>query len=96
MVDTAQVKLFGKTIGAVRWDDRRRVAQFEYDSRFADTGLEPAPSNVISGKQRKSSKKYATVPPYGLLSPGSAKSRPALSTVLRKTSSRLIENEFQI
>ena len=43
MVDTARVKLFGKTIGAVRWDDRRRVARFEYDSRFSDTGLEPAP-----------------------------------------------------
>ena len=86
MVDTAQVKLFGKTIGAVRWDDRRRVALFEYDSRFADTGLEPAPSNVISGKQKKSLKKYATAPPFGLPLPGSAKSRPVLSMKSRKIS----------
>ena len=31
MVDVAQVKMFGKTVGSVRWNTRYGVARFEYD-----------------------------------------------------------------
>lgn len=43
MVDVAQVRMWGKPVGAVRWDARYGVAQFEYDAGFANTGLQPSP-----------------------------------------------------
>ncbi len=43
MVDIAQVKLYGNTIGTVRWDNRYGVAQFEYTDNFLGQGIEPAP-----------------------------------------------------
>ena len=43
MVDVARVNLFGRPMGAFRWDERYQVAQFEYDRSFVGRGLEPSP-----------------------------------------------------
>ena len=43
MVDVAQVRLFGMPVGTFNWDDRYRVARFEYDHSFVGRGLEPSP-----------------------------------------------------
>ncbi len=43
MVDVARVNLFGRPLGAFRWDESRSVALFEYDPDFVARGLEPAP-----------------------------------------------------
>lgn len=39
----AQVKLWGKTIGAVSWDEETSLAHFEYDPTFRESGIEVAP-----------------------------------------------------
>ncbi len=39
----AEVKLWGRTIGAVSWDDASGFANFEYDRDFQDSGIEVAP-----------------------------------------------------
>lgn len=43
MVDIAKVNLYGQQLGAVRWDDRRNTASFEYADSFIGKGLEPSP-----------------------------------------------------
>lgn len=43
MVDVAQVKMFGKTVGSVRWDSSYGVARFEYDPDFVKSGIQPSP-----------------------------------------------------
>lgn len=43
MVDVAQVKLFGRTVGSVSWSSRYGVARFEYDPDFVRSGLQPSP-----------------------------------------------------
>jgi len=43
MVDAAQVRLFGRTVGFVSWNARYGAARFEYDSDFVRSGLEPSP-----------------------------------------------------
>lgn len=43
MVDVAQVNLFGRPLGAFRWDERYQVAEFEYDRSFIGKGVEPSP-----------------------------------------------------
>jgi serine/threonine-protein kinase HipA len=39
----AEVRLWGKTIGAVSWDEGAEFANFEYESAFAGSGIEVAP-----------------------------------------------------
>ncbi len=39
----AEVKLWGKTIGAVSWDDTTQSANFEYTQKFAESRIEIAP-----------------------------------------------------
>ncbi len=39
----AEVKLWGKTIGAVSWDGNTGLAHFEYDPAFQSSGIEVAP-----------------------------------------------------
>lgn len=39
----AQVKLWGKVIGAVSWDEKNRFAHFEYEPDFIASGIEIAP-----------------------------------------------------
>ena len=43
MVDVARVNMFGRPMGAFRWDERYQVAQFEYDRSYVGRGLEPSP-----------------------------------------------------
>ncbi|MCF0208924.1 MAG: type II toxin-antitoxin system HipA family toxin [Bacteroidaceae bacterium] len=43
MVDVAQVKMFGKTIGTVSWSARYGIARFEYATDFVKTGIQPSP-----------------------------------------------------
>ena len=42
-VDTALVKMWGRLVGAVAWNDKRRLATFEFDPDFLDEGLDLAP-----------------------------------------------------
>ncbi len=39
----AEVKLWGRTIGAVAWDDEKQVAHFEYHPEFVTSKIEVAP-----------------------------------------------------
>ena len=43
MVTLAQVRLWGRLVGAVRWDAARALATFAYDAAFERTGLNVAP-----------------------------------------------------
>nr|WP_198999697.1 type II toxin-antitoxin system HipA family toxin [Flavobacterium sp. ASV13] len=43
MVNTAFVKLWGKRIGAIAWDESQQLGFFEYDRQFASGPLEAAP-----------------------------------------------------
>ncbi|MBX9448875.1 MAG: type II toxin-antitoxin system HipA family toxin [Taibaiella sp.] len=43
MVKTAFVKLWGKRIGAVAWDEKRELGFFEYDKKFREGQLHVAP-----------------------------------------------------
>ncbi|MCM8812918.1 MAG: type II toxin-antitoxin system HipA family toxin [Candidatus Omnitrophica bacterium] len=39
----AEVRLWGKKIGAVSWDDTKNIAYFEYDPGFVKSGIEVSP-----------------------------------------------------
>ena len=43
MSTLAEVRLWGKTIGAVSLQDGEEVASFEYDAEFARSGIQVAP-----------------------------------------------------
>lgn len=43
MVDYANVMLWGKLVGVVYWDAVRQTANFEYTSRFVQSGLDVSP-----------------------------------------------------
>ena len=43
MKTLAEVKLWGKTIGAVSLDENQRFAEFEYDSSFTKSGIQLSP-----------------------------------------------------
>lgn len=43
MVDVAEVKIWGNRVGAVSWDESRKLASFEYDPAFLQKGLDIAP-----------------------------------------------------
>jgi serine/threonine-protein kinase HipA len=42
-VTIAEVRLWGRRIGAVTWDDDARLASFEYDPQFRSSGIEVSP-----------------------------------------------------
>jgi serine/threonine-protein kinase HipA len=42
-VTVAKVRLWGRDIGAVSWDENAALANFEYDPAFRDSGIEIAP-----------------------------------------------------
>lgn len=52
MVDVAQVKMFGKTVGAVSWNTQYGVARFEYDDDFVRSGIQPSP--ILMPTERRS------------------------------------------
>ncbi len=43
MVDVAQVKMFGLTVGFVNWNEKYGIARFEYDPDFVKSGIQPSP-----------------------------------------------------
>lgn len=43
MVDVAQVKMYGKTVGFVSWNAQYGIARFEYDADFVKSGVQPSP-----------------------------------------------------
>ncbi len=43
MVDVAEVKIWGELVGAVRWDEDRQLASFQYANRFLAKGYDLAP-----------------------------------------------------
>jgi len=45
-VSIAEVKLWGRTIGAVSWDESAGRGNFEYDPAFIGSGIEVAPLNM--------------------------------------------------
>jgi serine/threonine-protein kinase HipA len=47
----AQVKLWGKSIGAVNWDKDAGLAHFEYEPDFIQSGIEVAPHTMPLSKQ---------------------------------------------
>ena len=47
----ARVMLWGKSIGAVSWDENAGLAHFEYESDFVPSGIEVAPHTMTLSKQ---------------------------------------------
>lgn len=43
MVTKARVRIWGRTVGAVLWNEQRQRAEFQYDPEFTRSGLEVAP-----------------------------------------------------
>lgn len=43
MVEITKVKLYGDDLGVIRWNDRYKVALFEYAESFLKKRIEPAP-----------------------------------------------------
>lgn len=43
MVDVAEVKIWGKLVGAVRWDETQQLASFQYDKNFLKENQDLSP-----------------------------------------------------
>lgn len=43
MVDVAEVKIWGELAGAVRWDEEKKLASFQYEKKFLKNGYELSP-----------------------------------------------------
>lgn len=43
MVDVAEVKIWGELAGAVRWDESKQLASFQYDKKFLTKGYDLSP-----------------------------------------------------
>lgn len=56
MVEVAEVKIWGKLMGAVRWDDTQQLASFQFDDKFLKTGWDVAP---ITMPLRQGNRVYA-------------------------------------
>jgi len=52
-VDTAYVRLWGRLVGAVAWDDQRRRASFEFAPDFLDENLDVAPIRMPLSDARR-------------------------------------------
>ncbi len=53
MVDVATIRIWGEMVGAVRWDESRKLAYFQYDPGFIRNGwdLSPVKMPIASGSQ---------------------------------------------
>jgi len=58
-VDAAFVKLWGRTAGAVAWDEQRGVATFEYDPDFLDSGLDLSPLHMPLAAARRGGVRFS-------------------------------------
>lgn len=43
MVSIAKVMLWDMPMGILKWNEKRNIAEFQYDTAFAGTGIEPSP-----------------------------------------------------
>jgi serine/threonine-protein kinase HipA len=57
-VDTALVKMWGRLVGAVAWNDQRRLATFEFDPDFLDEGLDLAPLKMPWTQARRAQARF--------------------------------------
>lgn len=52
-MNVAEVKIWGIPVGAIAWDENRRLASFEYDPKFKQAGYDIAPLKMpVSGESR--------------------------------------------
>ena len=53
MVDVAEVKIWGELVGAVRWDNKQKLASFQYDKKFLlrKWDLSPIKMPISSGNR---------------------------------------------
>ncbi len=42
-VDIAEIRMWGRLIGAIAWDDSHKIGRFEYARPFLESGIEPSP-----------------------------------------------------
>lgn len=53
MVTTAFVKIWGTLVGAVAWDEQKKLGYFEYDTKFVQNGWELSPIKMpLPNRQR--------------------------------------------
>lgn len=58
-VDTALVKIWGETVGAVSWLNDREVGLFEYDKDFLKKGLDLSPIHMSLEEARKGDGRFS-------------------------------------
>jgi serine/threonine-protein kinase HipA len=58
-VDTAFVNIWGRTAGAVAWDDQRGVATFEYEPDFLDSDLDLSPLHMPLAAARRGGARFS-------------------------------------
>ena len=58
-VDTASVKLWGNTVGAVSWLDDRGYSIFEYDPSFLKLGLDISPLHMSIDDARQGDRRFS-------------------------------------
>jgi len=53
MVDSAEIKIWGEPVGAVRWDEKKLLASFQYDNRFLSKNwnLSPIKMPISNGSR---------------------------------------------
>lgn len=49
MVDVAEIKIWGELVGAVRWDENRQLASFQYDKNFLKKDYDLSPIKMPTG-----------------------------------------------
>lgn len=52
-IKTAFVKIWGQTVGAVAWDEERKLANFEYEPKFKEKNIDLAPIKLPIATRRK-------------------------------------------
>jgi serine/threonine-protein kinase HipA len=57
-VDTALVRMWDRLVGAVAWNDERRLATFEFDPDFLDEGLDLAPLKMPWAQARRAQARF--------------------------------------
>lgn len=58
-VDVAFVNIWGRTAGAVAWDDQRGAGTFEYDPAFLETNLDLSPLHMPLAAARRGGVRFA-------------------------------------
>jgi len=64
MVRSAYIKLWGKLVGAVAWDEQQQIASFEYDSKFLRSELPISPIKMPLVKRIFSFPELSGIPTF--------------------------------